>query len=271
MYCNYNKESNISFDENAYLSREAEIDRLTIKKNYSDIFDLSRAINTLANKIKFELSIEHGNGKHQIMCGLFIKIIKSFNSAIILYEYGLEQDAIAISRIMMEGSWKFAAIHKNEEYFKNYVLEDRYALIKLKKKVEKNPHQYNDGFLYEVEALIKKQGVENAVKPRIYKLFEIAELAGMEDTYRLLYGRYSSPVHSDAKSISECFHNNKGEIEFDILPKTEELKVVLALNVQVLCWVLIIWNEIFKLNYGQELQDINQKVVQVFEDLNKEK
>ena len=271
MCCNSDYKRAKSFDDNAYLSMEAEYDRKTIMKNFSDIFDLSKRVNTLANKMKFEFSIDEQNGKQKIMCGLFLRIIKSFNSAIILYEYGLEQDAIAISRIMIEGTWKFSAIYKNEEYFKNYLLEDRYTLIKLKNKVGKNLDNYSEGFLERIKVLIKEKGVENAIKPKPYKTYEIAELAEMEDSYRMLYERYSSHVHSDSKSISDCFYVNEGEIEFDILPKTNEIEGVLALNIQSICWVLIIWNTIFDLKYGAELEKLQSEVVQIFEKLNKER
>lgn len=261
---------NISFDEHAYLSREAERDRQTIRKNNSEIFELSKRINKIANTMKFELSIDQNNQKQKIMCGLFFKVIKSFNSAIILYEYGLEQDAIAISRIMIENIFKFAAIHKNEEFYKNYILEYVYGPIKLRNKVAKNPEKHSDGYLQEIEEEIKKLGIHNTKKPRSYKTREVAELAEMEDSYSFLYDPYSSYVHSDVKSISEFFYYLEDEMQFDILPKTKLLKPVLASNVYMLCRILIIWNEIFDLEHGEEFEDIDQKVDEIFEELNKQ-
>lgn len=264
----------MSFNEEGFLSHEIENYRENIKNKNIGILNIAYEINKIALKMRYEYDIPIDNAKLIAIGGLYVKIMKSFQSSIILYELGLESDAKAISRVFMENAMKLCAICNDSDYCNSFCIQDSKDTLKKIRSLHKGKFKdyHGEDFIEEIKS-IDVDGLEESLKEyKAYYIEEIAGIANMMDIYVLAYKLFCSNVHSDITAVKNLLKIDKDNniYEFKILPEYEGFEMLLGTNINILLRVLYKLNELFNLSYLKNIKNIETMLNDLFEKFQSE-
>ncbi|MDM8534175.1 DUF5677 domain-containing protein, partial [Clostridiaceae bacterium HSG29] len=111
----------MTFEKESFLSNEIEENRKVHINNRKILYKKVREINTCMNDVLHNLKHTDNINKDYFLIGLLCKIVKSYNSIILLSEYGLESDVKVLLRSLMETAFNFCAMIYDNEYFEKYL------------------------------------------------------------------------------------------------------------------------------------------------------
>lgn len=206
-----------------------------IKENYElyeDIFKLSEEINLYAQDIKYKLNIKSDDLQGIVAAALFIKILNTFQSIVILYKMGLDSQCRILTRAVLDSLFVLKCIVKDEKYLEMLKGSERKRREDFLRIINKNPHgvfntlsnEINTNELYE---LCKNNGINKA------KRIESKEWAEMSESYYEYYYAFNhlcNDVHVDLMNIEQYIKVDKdGNIEgFTVLPDIKDIKIILG-------------------------------------------
>jgi len=202
--------------------------------------DISRLIVEINNSIV----VKKAERKLVFFCGLFCKIVNSYDAARLLIKYGHIQDSGAIIRSLMESIFVLKACMNDDNYFNNYYRTDIVDLNMFSKKQihyiddmeRKHPgvDECLDDSLQEANSQIEAYGEVPGIR---YKPESVANAAGLQSIYYSIYSLLSCMnVHPSLRSIfSRIEFDDAGyPTEFKIGPETDSADRMLLLLVQLM-------------------------------------
>jgi hypothetical protein len=103
------------------LGQEAKDMTDKIRKDYKEYFLLVDQVNEFTNGIVSSILVNPDDLQESLIHSLLAKIIHSFNSVIILAQYGLESDCNTLLRSLLESLFIFQAVYKDESLGFQYI------------------------------------------------------------------------------------------------------------------------------------------------------
>jgi hypothetical protein len=255
----------MSFDSNGFLGKQIDENRMDFVQKHQDLFVFLEGLNQFAVEIKDKFVIRNQNPRELIIGALYIKVLQSFESIIILSQRGLESDAKSILRVMLEAAFHLKAICIDEEFYKDYIKGDDYEKFKLYNRVSKDD---NGIFSSEIKKLVTNEKIDN-LKKTVWRrqenpleIYKVAQRALMYDFYQLVYGTMSADVHTSVRSIEKFYGlNDDGMVEYlYFAPQYNEIEIAVILTAcSVLNIILSSTCSFFNFNYP-EFEENNKKL-----------
>ena len=118
------------FKKYGFMGQEAKSLADEIRNNYKEHFLLVDQINEFTNEIVSTIIINSDDLQKSLIIGLLAKIIRSFNSVIILAKHGLEADCYTLSRSLLENFFIFQAVYNDENLAIQYLLSEKAQQLK---------------------------------------------------------------------------------------------------------------------------------------------
>lgn len=245
------------FEKNAFIGIQIEEIRKKHIENNTEVLGFINDLNRELNRILYSLKHTDDMNRDCFLIGLFCKIIQSFNSLIILSNYGLESDSKTVLRSMMESTFNFRAIVYDENFFEKYLKSGDKQTLYLMNNIKKYP----DFFGKEIKDKLnedKIQKIEDAIEglSRI-KTFKLAKKARMKDIYLYTYNLFSLEAHGNAKAIirNHILENEDDTISFDMMPKYGDYNFTLLTSISVILYVLDGINEYFDIDITETIDE----------------
>lgn len=213
----------MSFDKFGFLGTQIEEISEQIYRNNLELFDLCYDLNHFAQKVKFEFSIDSNNGQQVVEASLFIKVLHGFQSAVLLFKYGLASDGKVIVRSIMETMFTLKAICDNEDSVREYILSDNVKREKLLNVIKSE----------------KDEDIFSTVKREI--------TLELEDSLR---GDNNTTPRALQKYIME---NENGSLTLECGPSTEDISPTLITALITLLISLDSLCNLFSVNHSDEL------------------
>jgi hypothetical protein len=90
---------------NGYLGPEINVSKKKIYDHNKALFDLCIEINQFCQIFKYELKVDENDNIGIVATLLFFKLLDTYQSVILLYQYGLDTQARIVNRTILEGLW----------------------------------------------------------------------------------------------------------------------------------------------------------------------
>lgn len=206
-----------------------------IKENYEqykDIFKLSEEINMYAQEITYILNINSNDTQGVVAGTLFIKILNTFQSVVILYKIGLDSQCKILTRALLEYLFVLKCIVKDYTYLEMLINSDDKNRELLLRNIKENPHGVFDSLINEIDIHELDELSRNNHKNKI-KIISTKQWAEMSESYYEYYYAYKhlcKDVHVDIRNIGQFIKVDKdGNVdEFVMLPDIQDIRIILG-------------------------------------------
>ena len=210
------KDSCIRIDENGYLNPD-DLNEV-ICRAYPREFEIMYEANRQIYQIIEATNASRADRIGSFLLSVFIQIHKLFQSAIILLARGLEEQAKAILRILLERLMIIAAVNNNPKNYERWVLHQE----KERKRLIENVRNNKPGVEH-LEAEIKDIEIPKEFGGMNFK--EWAREAGMEERYFREYSYLSGHIHYSMEAYRETEIVENGEfVGLSIAPRYKEVR-----------------------------------------------
>jgi hypothetical protein len=220
------------FDKKGLLGEEVnEI----IKENYEqnkDVFKLSEEINMYAQEIVDLLNINSNDTQGIVAGTLFIKILNTFQSVVILYKIGLDSQCKILTRAVLENLFVLKCIVKDKKYLKLLMNSNDKKREQLLNTIKRNPYGVFDSLINEIDISelddLSRKNHRNKINSISTKQW--AEMAESYFEYYYAYKHLCNDVHVDLRNMEQYIKVDKdGNIEeFIMLPDIKDIKIILG-------------------------------------------
>ncbi len=227
------------FDEAGHLSNEYPKLLPEIRAQAKDMFDFAYELNALCQKALYASTFKPEKDEQHARVILYLHILRTFQAFIRLSEYGLQEQAIALLRIMMEAVFKIKALKDNPELSKQFY--DDFSLTRktfgkdIKELIQRGQLQYPDEEIEKLKASFKET---EEIKVNKMTVSEWAKAADMENMFMMLYNLFSQPIHSNPHQLDKYLDVNEGtgKVLHNPFPKYDSLEK----NIHFSCVLLTI-------------------------------
>ena len=221
----------MSFDEYGFLG---DYGNKIVKYNYENhikVFKICEEINNYAQNIKYAFKINGYDIQGLLAISLFGKVLNTFQTAVILYKYGLSSQSKMITRVQLESLFILKSIVKdkqNIDKLKKSIDKRRELLLK---DINKNTYSVFNEFLEE-DLIEEYRDLKEKNKKSDAMLISPKEWAIESESYYeyfLAYNQLSKDIHLDLLNLEQYINfDDEGNVEsFNIQPDTKDIKVVL--------------------------------------------
>jgi hypothetical protein len=252
------------FDEFGFLGSQINDVSIQIYESNRDIFDLCHDLNHFAHKVKFEFSIESNNVQRVIAATLFIKVLHGFQSAVVLFKYGLTSDGKVIARSIMETMFTLKAICDNDDAVSEYIKSDNAKREKLLNVILNEPDQ---DIFSAVKSEINPEFIDSLKrrnrdeKVRDISAQEWAEKAGLKSHYQTAYRILNDEVHTTPRSLQQYVNeDDNGLLTLECGPSTDDLRPTLITALITLIISLDSLCTMFSVNHRDELNQFETRI-----------
>ena len=233
----------MSFETNGFLSSQIDEFRQRFIEDYQALFEFVKELNHFAIKIKDKFSIHNQDSRELIIGALYIKVLQSFESTIILSERGLESDSKSILRVMIEAAFYLKAACIDESFCDDYIKSDDLERFKFLNRVRRDKKGIFSCELREYASKDRIESLKNSAwgkKDNPFEIYKVAQRANMYDFYQLVYGLLSSDVHTSIRSLDRFYVvNNEGLVEYLIFaPQYDKWSIAILTACSILNIVL---------------------------------
>lgn len=206
-----------------------------IKENYEqykDIFKLSEEINMYAQEITYLLNINSKDTQGVVAGSLFIKILNTFQSVVILYKIGLDSQCKILTRAVLENLFVLKCIVKDKMYLEMLINSDNKKREQLLNNIKSNPYGVFDNLINEIDIHeldeLSRKNHRNKIESISTKQW--AEMAESYHEYYYAYKYLCNDVHVDLRNMEQYIKVDKdGNIdEFIMLPDIKDIKIILC-------------------------------------------
>jgi hypothetical protein len=253
----------LPFDIYGFLGKQVENISQDTYEKHKELYDLIFEINKFAQKIKYEFVIHNQNIQELTIGSLYIKIIQSFESVIILSQRGLETDSKAILRVMLEAVFYLKSIYLDPDFVYDYIMGDEIERYRILFKVSKDNENI---FSEELKEYVKKENPrklkQKKEKDNSLEIYNVAKKAKMYDFYQLVYGTLSSDIHTPIRSLEKYYGiDENGNVSHLIcVPIFTDLTAVILTACSILLVALDCLSMFFKLNYESKISNYNENL-----------
>ena len=257
----------MDFDTEGYLSLQMDnfINDITYKNK--EIFNLCEDLNRYAQTLKFDIHTDKSKLSQVLIVGLFVKILNSYQAAIILSRYGLCSQANSINRVSLEALFVLRAIESDNSLAKVLIGEDSKNMEKILRKVTSNKDSVFDNIQSEVdvsdlEPLVQKNKDEDN---NILKVEKWAELSGLTNLYLTMYSELSNDVHVEIRNLSQYLTTDSSGIINGIsdLPDTTNIPIILLDSLVILSSALESIHTVFSIGNFTIFKDIEMQILKL--------
>ncbi|HEY8363967.1 MAG TPA: DUF5677 domain-containing protein, partial [Haloplasmataceae bacterium] len=191
--------------------------------------------------------------------------LDTYQTVVLLYQYGLDTQARSINRTILEGLWVLKNLYLHPEETFQLLIEDEYY-----KKINMLQDIYNNrDCFYEyvtknnimdveeemkkIETNMKKYGIE---KVRKINVKEMALKSNSELEYYYIYKLLCRDVHIDTGQLTNYFLSGvDGTIEgFDDSPSTNNIEEVLITTADLILKAVIFLSKILNIDKKEEIK-----------------
>lgn len=225
-------------EEEGFLSEEAEAGKIHIYEKYKDFFGFAKDINKLCMKLLTELKIDSEDNHKLIVDMLFLRVVESFQGALLFLERGMVPQAKVVTRAMLEIVFMLVALQKKLHLLKSYLVDQH---------EEAHRRSLKSALKFKSEGLkeaTKKHGIEKLYleKKNYLKNRELTPLspkewateAELDDFYNLYYVVYSNAIHSNPSALDDHVDKNPDETNLSTGPTDKDLYDVLKCGIVIL-------------------------------------
>ena len=226
------------FEKQGFFSSQIEETRQKNLQDQSKLFRLAFRTLELAYDQLYQLDIEQVDKKSCLIGSLYCKIIESYNSVLLLSNYGLSSDSKSILRVFIEATFLLGSIVNDEEQYEQFLIKGDFETFQLVERIKKNPKEYSEELKAYVMNMDLKELVDIVSKYKHKKFTpkNMASYAKMNDVYYYVYHQLCEDVHTNVKSLL-LFLEQKDDLIAGInpLPKYKDQQYVLISAI----WILI--------------------------------
>ena len=254
------------FKKYGFLGQEAKNKADEIRNNYNEHFLLVNQINELTNDIVSTILVNPDDLQESLIHSLLAKIIHSFNSAIILAQYGLESDCNTLLRSLLETLFIFQAVYNDKNLASQYILSEKAQQLKAANVI------LNDD---DISKYFNKKQIDNIKKEKVSLEQEInnegiksftsewwSKKADLHNVYQTAYRVFSKDVHSQPVALERFLNlddNNKLK-SIRLGPSVKEIKRNLCTAAGVMLGVVDIICEFKKIDKAEEIKILKDKL-----------
>lgn len=230
------------FKSFGFLGKEIENGRQMVKNKFAQYFNLASDVNAFSLTTISRLKFNKDNLQDCLMGAIFAKIIHSFQSVVILAQYGLESDSRIILRALLDSAFVFGAICKDEGFAEKYIGSQKAERLRsINSALNSHRNLFDDDTIKELE---KQRDILTAEKKK--KEFQaiipeqIANDAGLGSVYLLNYRPLCVDVHTGSEAL-ECFLNLDKDNEIRSIklgPRTESIPDNLCNAVAIMLYAI---------------------------------
>lgn len=236
-----------------------------IRKNYKEYFLLVDQISEFTYGIVSTIHVNPNDLQDSLIHSLLAKIIHSFNSVIILAQYGLESDCNTLSRSLLETLFIFQAVYKDKNLAFQYILSEKAQQLKAANVIlnDANISKYfNEKQIDNIKK--EKESLEQEINNKRIKSFsseEWSKKADLHDAY-VAYRVFSKDVHSEPVSLERFLNlddNNKLK-SIKLGPSVNKIKRNLCTAAGIILGVIETICEFKKINKAKEINIFKEKL-----------
>jgi hypothetical protein len=247
-----------------FLGDEAKEFYITNSENHKTMFDFCEELNRYTIKISQKLNIHSRDARELIIGGLFVKILNSTQSAIILTKYGLDIEAQVLERTALEALFWLSAIVKRNKLHLKFIETHDAQRNELIKSIKKNPESFHPIIIEKS----KECSTASESEIKTYPIETIASIAGLKVGYDNIYSMLCLCVHPDAQNLENKYFHIENEVvkSYKTLPSTENIEIIAFTYSYIILNMLGSLDKYFKLNIENELNDFKKKVDILFDN-----
>ncbi len=232
------KDNCIGIDDNGYLNLDDlnEVICRAYPREFEIMYEANRQILQIIEVIDASRTDRIG----LFLLSVFIQIHKLFQSAIILLARGLEEQAKAILRILLERLMIIAAVNNNPQNYDRWILNQE----KERKRLIDNVRNNKPGVGH-LEDEIKDIEMPKECEGMTFKKWAME--AGMEERYYREYSYLSGHVHYSMEAYRETEIVENGEfIGLSMAPRYREVRYLAISAMEFLKDAVLIIGDYFK-------------------------
>jgi hypothetical protein len=187
-----------------YISEEAYKEKEAIRSNYKELFDLTSALNSLAQELFLSLKPHNRDPQALLAAILFRRILDFFQGAFHMAAMGIEGPLMVLLRAQYEALALLIANNSDSEFFRMMVDDDEHRRLKLLN----NSKIYSSPLFDEVRKyahLEKELEKLKSKNPKRLSIFSIFKKAGLEVEYKSVYAILSNPSHHGIRTLEKYF------------------------------------------------------------------
>ena len=231
-----------------------------------NIFLLVNQINEFTNDIVSTILVNPDDLRESLIHSLLAKIIHSFNSAIILAQYGLESDCNTILRSLLDTLFILQAIYKDEDNAIKYIQSEKAQQLKEANAILNDP---NSSKLFNEKQIVnfkkEKKSLEQEInnkKITVISSEEWSKKADLHNVYQTAYRVLSKDVHSGPASVERFLNldDNKKLKSIRLGPSVNDIKRNLCTAAGLLLGVVEIICEFRKILKAEEIKIFKDKL-----------
>jgi hypothetical protein len=226
------------FEKYGYLGTQILDKKKENTKENMELFDIGMDTLKLAYDIMYSSNITNDDYKKVIVFALYCKIVESYNSTVLLSNYGLLSDSRSMLRVFIESVFIFSGIINDESLYDQFIIKGDYETYELIKRVNKNPNEYTEELKkycdnFDCDRLECK--VSKYKKENFYARI-LAEKANMNDVYYYVYHQLCEDVHTNVRSLRSYIDwSNNDIVGLNPLPKYTDQSYVLV----TVIWIML--------------------------------
>lgn len=254
------------FKKYGFLGQEAKNIADKIRRDYKGYFLLANQVNEFANGIVSTVRVNPDDLHESLIYSLLARIIHSYNSTIILAQYGLEADCNTVLRSLLDTLFIFQAVYKDEGLAIQYILSEKAKQLKTANVI------LNDA---DISKFFNKKQIDNIKKEKesleqeinekgitVFSSEEWSRKAGLHNVYQTAYRVFSKDVHPGTFSLERYLNldENKKLKSIKLGPSVNELKRNLCAATGIMVAVVEIICELNKINKQKEIAKFQEKI-----------
>lgn len=232
-------------DTNGFLGnsyRDIVVNKITLA--YNDWFVLIKDVNKLVYLMYDELDIKNNDIIGMYLLTAFSKVHKSFQSATILYSYGLEDDVHILFRTMLESLFISSSIKKDNNNYKKLLINQE-----IEDKLSKN-HLIDIGII---------KGKKEKINDRKTSMRDFAKAGGLFGMYSA-YIHLCSYTHIDLRNFEKNFDKKDGEIVgVCIAPSANDLTFILTELIALMINYIRVIKGYLKSNFDKDIIELETR------------
>ena len=254
------------FKKHGFLGKEAKKVRDRLRTDHEQIFLLVDQVNEFTNGTVSTIVINPDDLQECLIGCLLAKIMHSFNSAVILAQYGLESDCNTILRSLLETLFIFQGVYYDKNLAVQYILSEkpdqlRYANVILSdKNISKFFNKKQIANIKKNKKSLEKELASKGIKSLSTE--EWSKKAKLHSVYQTAYRILSKDVHAGPFSLERFLNldDNKKLKSIKLGPSTTDINRNLCMAAGIMLGVVEIMCELKKINKTRKIKMFKKKL-----------
>lgn len=254
----------MSFNESGFLGVQAFEIESDVYQNNKKLFKFAFEVNSFMNQNMYKLDVDSNNIQELTVACLFIRIMNSYQSTLLLARKGLVSDAKAMLRILIETLLLQKACAEDKQFAVEYIKSSEARRLKLMNIIKNDENKVFKDFIEpnSAEEMARlKEYVELEKIPDEYKAFELAKKTNLTSIYDYAYRSLSNEVHISPNTLEKYIViNNYGEIEgLSCIPLLDDVPLIIKTLIVIGLITLDNISKLFNLCIDEELTEYEKR------------